>query len=74
MQINDELESCLDVEQPCSSLGKHVESEYSLLRYLKETDQIVMPQTMTIDSSKPKQPLQYVITILVSFNQSYLLL
>ena len=33
VQINDELESCLNVEQPCSSLGKHVESGYSLLRY-----------------------------------------
>ena len=60
VQINDELKSCLNVEQPCNFFGKHVESEYSLLRYLKETDQIVMPQTNTIDSSKPKQTFQYV--------------
>ncbi len=58
--LNDELKTCLDIEKQCDSLGKHVESEFTLLRYLQHNQQIVMPRSVVIDDSKPKQTFQYV--------------
>lgn len=57
---SDELSSVLNIEQRCDAVGKHVESEYALLRYLDQGGKIVMPQTIAIDSHRPKQTFQYV--------------
>jgi len=61
--MSEELRSSLDITRHCESLTKNVESEYALLRYLKETNKIVLPQTLVIDESKPKQSFQYVSII-----------
>jgi len=58
--LSEGLCSALNIERHCESVGKHFESEYALLRYLKQTDKIVMPQTLVFNSENPKQTFQYV--------------
>ena len=58
--LTEELRSSFNIERHCELMGKHFESEYGLLRYLKQTDQIVMPQTLVLQSTNPKQTFQYV--------------
>lgn len=66
--LSAKLRSSLDITRHCDSIAKNVESEYALLRYLKETNKIVLPQTLIIDERKPKQSFQYdsVINVLKS--------
>jgi len=57
---NDKLHDLLNVDAQLLDFGKEFQSEYRLMRYLKESGKIVLPQTMLVDKNNVQHTFQYV--------------
>ena len=65
MQVNEgsndlEMLDILNIQSHLENFGEQFKSEYHLLRYLKQTGQIIMPSTFSVDVATGKHTFQYV--------------
>jgi len=60
---NDKLNNLLNVDAQLLDFNKEFQSDYRLMRYLKESGKIVLPQTMLVDKNDVQHTFQYVLVL-----------